>query len=203
MMSNCCATQGFVTNKDLQSTELHQSIQDLYDTNINNQSQCLTQYYHLLLTFATLICSDKCPKEEVITRFENHTSLYCDNIVTGQSFTTMHNDAPEHLHLLPSILSPQMLYPLIDMNRSNSSHRLHYWAFNIALKRKLRLPISDHQHKCKCGHNHDIFGDHAFHCRCTSKKLAHNIIQDTWVIALQPVIATAGYIHHNSKLDIE
>jgi hypothetical protein len=160
MMSTRRATQGFITNKDLQPIKLHSSITDLYNTKTNKYSANLKRYHHLLPTFARLSCSDKCPNNELITRFEQHTSLhsarsrikqYCDRIVTGQLFSTMYNNAPEHLHLLPSILSPQTSYPLIDMNRSNSAHRLPNWAFDIALRRKLQLPIFKHHEKCKCG----------------------------------------------------
>ncbi len=212
MMSEQRATQGFLINKDLQPIKLHSSITDLYNTTVNKNSAHLKRYHHLLPTFAKLSCSEKCPTDELITRFEQRTSLhsargsikqYCDTIVTGQIFSTMYKDAPEHLHLLPSILSPQTSFPLIDMNRSNSAHRLQNWAFDIALRRKLRLPIFKHQEKCKCGNKHDLYGDHTFHCRRTSKKLAHNIIRDIWANTLQPALATAGYIHQNSKLDIE
>jgi hypothetical protein len=89
------------------------------------------------------------------------------------------------------------------MNRSNANHRLQNWSFDIALRRKLRLPILPPSNTCKCGATHDIYGDHTFHCRNISKKAAHNIIRDTWAIALQPALTTAGYIHQNSKVDIE
>jgi hypothetical protein len=89
------------------------------------------------------------------------------------------------------------------MNRSNATHRLPNWSFDIAIRRKLRLPIITPTNKCRCGTTHDIYGDHTFQCRHISKKAAHDIIRDAWASALQPALATAGYIHHNSKIDIE
>jgi hypothetical protein len=73
------------------------------------------------------------------------------------------------------------------------------------MKRKLRLPIFNPNDlpRCKCGITHDPWGDHTFNCTKTNKKFAHNIIRDSWAEALQPALATAGYIRKTTKLDIE
>jgi len=115
----------------------------------------------------------------------------------------MQTSAPEHLHLLPSLLSPQTSYPLVGMNRSNARHRLPDWAFSIALRRKLRLPVYDISNPpiCKYGKQHDCWGDHTFHCKQISKKFTHNIIQDCMATALQPALVTAGYLRPSSKLE--
>ncbi len=76
MMSKRRATQGFLINKDLRPIKLHSSITDLYNIESNNYSAHLKRYHHLLPTFAKLSCSDKCPSNELITRFEQHTSLH-------------------------------------------------------------------------------------------------------------------------------
>ena len=49
----------------------------------------------------------------------------------------IYNTAPEHLHFLPSLLSPQTSYPLISLCRSQPSHRLPPCIFIPACKRKL------------------------------------------------------------------
>lgn len=94
------------------------------------------------------------------------------NIVTNQIYTEATNNNNEHLHLIPSILSPQTSYPLVGMCRSAKQNRLANWITDISIKRKLRLPIHniDNPPTCKCGKVHDIYGDHAFRCRNSSKK---------------------------------
>ena len=56
---------------------------------------------------------------------------------------------------------------------------------------------------CKCGTRHDNFGDHAFCCKKINKKQAHNIIRDSLAHAIQPALATAGYIRPSTKIDVE
>ncbi len=90
----------------------------------------------------------------------------------------MATQAPEHRQLLPSILSPQTSYPLVDMNRSNAQHQLPDWTTLLALRRKLPLPIYNtiNTPMCKCGKQHNCWGDHTVQCKLISKKIAHNII---------------------------
>jgi hypothetical protein len=61
--------------------------------------------------------------------------------------------APEYLNLLPSILSPQTLYTLVDKDRSKAQHQLPDWTTLLALRRKLRLPIynTNNTPMCKWG----------------------------------------------------
>ena len=83
------------------------------------------------------------------------------------------------------------------MSRRIPGHRLPNWAFQTAMWRKLRLPIFDPDDcpRCWCGATHDLFGDHAFFYVSNNKKMASNYIRDGWATALQPILATAGYIH--------
>jgi hypothetical protein len=85
----------------------------------------------------------------------------------------MATQAPEHLNLLPSILSPQTSYPLVDINRSNGQHRLPDWTTLLSLRRKFHLPIynTNNTPTCKCGKQYDCWGDHTFHCKLIRKKL--------------------------------
>jgi hypothetical protein len=52
--------------------------------------------------------------------------------------------------------------------------------FQLALLRKLRLPLSQIRNKCLCGRPIDQYGDHFFSCLRFSKLLLHNRIRDTF-----------------------
>jgi hypothetical protein len=151
-MRNCRQriSQGFQLNKDITQIHLHTSIGDLFDTTSNHDSACLSKYKQLLPHISTICNGPKNQADNSTTFFESSISTksargriksFCGALVTNQIYNTMNADAPEHTHLLPSILSPQTSYPLIGMNRSNPSHRLPNWSFTIAMERKLRLPI--------------------------------------------------------------
>lgn len=131
--------------------------------------------------------------------------IHFGQIITGQIYTEVNTNAPKHYLLLPGILSPQTSYPLVGMNRSNEQNRLPNWKIQIALRRKLRLPIYNPKKVLtyKCGKALDCWADHTFNCKRISKKTAHDIIRDTWAIALQAPLAMAGYIRSNMKLEIE
>ena len=206
--------QGFQINKDITPVNLHTSIANLYDRTSNPSSACLSRYFELLPHISTICNGPRQQQENSTIHFESFISTksardrikkFCGNLDTSQIHATMEIEAPEHTHLLPSILSPQTSYPLIGMNRSNPDHRLPNWTFTIAIKRKLRLPLyhQNNQPSCKCKRDVDLYGDHWFSCIHCNKKMAHNIIRDSWATALQPAIATAGYISHNTKLDKE
>ena len=71
-----------------------------------------------------------------------------------------------HFHLIPSILSPHMSYPLIAMSCSYTKHRFTPLTLLFSIRRKLRLPIHPTRTHCTCGyHEHDIYGNHAFCCK--------------------------------------
>jgi hypothetical protein len=181
MFSKRRATQGFRINNDIQPIRLHPTISDLYSQTNNPSSTSIQRYHNLLLQIGHLCCPPSCPLPDQITSFEHHISLHSarsrlkqhsSSIILGQIYTAIGTSAPEHLHLLPSILSPQTSYPLVGMSRSNSQHRLPNWMTEIAIKRKLRLPIYDNFNPptCKCGHKHNCYGDHTFKCKQNSKK---------------------------------
>ena len=94
---------------------------------------------------------------------------------------------------------------MVAMSRSIPGHRIQNWCFKYALWRKLRLPIYDPQEqpRCWCGETHDAYGDHAFSCVQNNKKMTSNFIRDGWALALQPALATCGYIRQSSKLETE
>jgi hypothetical protein len=115
----------------------------------------------------------------------------------------MNIEAPEHTHLLPSILSAHMSYPLTGMNRINPLHHLPNWIFNIAIRRKLLLPIYDTSNSpiCICSQIHDCWGITPSNVGESVKK-QHTIIRDSLAEGLQPALSTAG-IRPATKLDIE
>ena len=205
---------GFQQNKDITPIILHTSIANLFNIETNHESSCLGRYHQLLPHISSVCNGPKNNPENSTSFFESSISTksardrlksFCGTLVTNQIHSIMETEAPDHVHLLPSILSPQTSYPLIGMNRSNPAHRLPNWTFSIATKRKLRLPIYSPNNKpsCKCKRDIDSFGDHWFSCRNINKTIAHNIVRDSWATALQPALAAAGYINHSSKLDIE
>jgi len=208
------ALHGFRINSDIQPILPHPSISELFSINSNSSSLVLQRYQALLPHIAPLGCPPSCSAAELTTTFENYTSLHSarsrlkkhfGDIITGQIYTNVGTTAPDHFHLLPSILSPQTSYPLVGMCRSNAQHRLPNWATQIAIKRKLRLPIYNHLDTptCKCGQKHDTYGDHTFKCVKISKKAGHNIIRDSFAKALQPALSQAGYIRSSTNLEIE
>ena len=207
------STRGFNINNDIRPVMLHQSITDLYDHTQNKSSKCLQIYNGLLPHIGPLCCPPDVRADEQIPMFESRISLksardrlktFTGTIVSQQIYTDTYNTDKHLLLLLPSILTPQTSYPLIGMCRSNPHHRLPNWMTKLALQRKLRLPVfNDHPPICKCGALHDKYGDHSFKCKRISKKQGHNIIRDCWADALQPALATAGYIQPSTKLYIE
>ena len=215
MSSSRCASRGFTINKDVPQVQTNTSLAKLFDLDYNTTSQILTRYYALLPHIANIASPPSCDPTEKSHFFQSQISShsarsrikhYSGNIILGQIYSTIATEAPEHTHLLPSILSPHMSYPLAGMNRSNPLHRMPNWMFLIAIRRKLRLqifPPSQEAPICICTHTHDRWGDHTFKCRRISKKAAHDIIRDTWADSLQPALATAGYIKTNTRLDIE
>jgi hypothetical protein len=120
-------------------------------------------------------------------------------------YNKVFSNAPDHFHLLPSLLSSQTSYPLIRLCCSNPHNRHLNWQFDIGIKRKLRLPLypTTNQPICACGTVVDIFGDHIFKCKCICKIGVHNAIPDGFADALAPVLSTFGFIPPNSTVDTE
>jgi hypothetical protein len=140
MISKQQSTQGFIINKDLmpncinlyktyaalQKTPSHQASTGIITSSLpllNNAA------HHSALKSKSFLILKKTSLQSARSQLKQH----CNNIITGQVYTTMHNDTSEHLHLLPSILNSQTSYPLFDMNRSNTHHWLQNWSFDIAL----------------------------------------------------------------------
>ena len=69
---------------------------------------------------------------------------------------------------------------------------------------KLCLPIYDPVATLSVGvKKHDCWGDCTISCSENSMQIVHNFILDEWALALQRVIAMAGYILPTAKPDAE
>ena len=215
-MTTVCrrATTGFHFHKSLIPHRLHPSLRDLFTIDTNPSSLFLRRLHCLLPHFATIATAPSTPSASRLTAFLTTTSPHSarDRIkkyCTSYLHQTTHHEfavhAPQHLHLLPSILSPHTSYPIIAMCRSNPSNRLPPWIFEICIKRKLRLPLStDTTPKfCACGARPDIFGDHTFQCKRICKIGAHNNIRNGLPSVLTPALSTSGYILPSSKFAVE
>ena len=146
MSSHRGALTGFQINKDVPNTMVNKSIRNLFNLSTNNNSQYLKQYHLLLPQISSIACPPSWEPSNRLHLFQSHISTHSargqikqvsSSIITGQIYTMMNIEAPDHTHLLPNILSPQMSYPLNGMNQSNPLHQLPNWIFNIAIRRKL------------------------------------------------------------------
>ena len=103
----------------------------------------------------------------------------------------MSTEMPDHIHLLPSILSPTTSYPIAGMSRSQISHRLPPIPFALNMRRKLRIPLLPYECKCQCNKVYDIYGDHPFNCPKNHKGCPHNMITNKLSQALAPLLRTS------------
>eukprot|EP00577_Skeletonema_sp_RCC1716_P032352 CAMPEP_0113406396 /NCGR_PEP_ID=MMETSP0013_2-20120614/19487_1 /TAXON_ID=2843 ORGANISM="Skeletonema costatum, Strain 1716" /NCGR_SAMPLE_ID=MMETSP0013_2 /ASSEMBLY_ACC=CAM_ASM_000158 /LENGTH=453 /DNA_ID=CAMNT_0000292235 /DNA_START=436 /DNA_END=1797 /DNA_ORIENTATION=+ /assembly_acc=CAM_ASM_000158 len=191
---------------------LPSSICSLYNLASNTSSLTLQRFRLALPTIALIAVSHKVPSDQRIDHFLNRTSTNSarHRLRLHTSYTTtslIYNETPTHLrHILPGALSSHTSYPLIQMSRSNTKHRLNNFDFTIMLKRKLVLPLYHPASApvCKCGTTHDIYGHHHFRCTRISKKFVHDYINTQ---ALQPVLQqvlrTAGITDNSSPVQTE
>ena len=208
------AAQGVRLNDDLEPVAFHPSISDLFLLGLNPGSLYLQRFENLLAPIASISCPARCPVEEqtshFLTKVSTHSARsrirkHCSAMLQHTLYDEVAHAQPDQLGHLPSLLDPSTSYPLVSMCRSAPTHRLQNWNVDYAILRKLRLPIYDPSNcpKCWCGKTHDCYGDHAFSCVQNNKKMAHNLLRDSWATALQPAIAAAGLIHPTSKLHTE
>ena len=215
-MSSVCrrATFGFRFHKTLLPHTLHPSLSTLFAIDTNQSSLFLRRLHCLLPSIARIATSPTTPSasrtQALLTSTSPHSARdrirkYCTSYLHNETHHEVSRTAVEHLHLLPSILSPQTSYPLIGMCRSVPSNRLAPWIFDICMKRKLRLPLlpADTPQLCACGTQADKYGDHTFQCKRICKIGAHNNIRNGLPSVLTPALSTAGYILPSSKFSIE
>jgi hypothetical protein len=163
------ATLDVCLHKDLHPHILHPSLCTLFMT-ISKSSSLILQHLHCLLPHIVSIgCSPATLQSTCVQAFLTSVSLYsaCDRIkaycTTYLNNATHHEfctHAPEHLHRLPSILSPHTSHLIIALCCSNPSNRLPPWIFDICISSKLRLPIYNANTKpyCPCGCHLNPYG---------------------------------------------
>ena len=135
----------------------------------------------------------------VLEQAQSHTSPEENQL--SDLYETFSNDMPDHIHLLPSILSPTTSYPIAGMSRSQIPHQLPPIPFALNMRRKLQIPILPYEYKCQCNKTYDIYGDHPFNCSKNHKGRPHNMITNKFSQALAPLrLSTANIISPTSKL---
>ena len=215
-MTTVCrrATTGFYFHRSLAPHTLHPSLRSLFTIETNPSSLFLQRLHCLLPHFARIATAPTTPSHSRLSSFLTSTSpksardrikKYCTTFLHNATHHEFARSATEHLHLLPSILSPQTSYPLIAMCRSNPSNRLAPWIFDIAMKRKLRLPLFDTGTTkfCACGVRPDRYGDHTFQCKRICKIGVHNNIRDCLPSVLTPALSASGYILPTTQFAVE
>ena len=193
---------------------IHQTIGTLFDISTNTTSKILQRFHCLLLHIVEVACAPSIPPPDRISHFlmlvspknaRSRLKLHLNDYLSHSLYNKVFSNAPDHFHLLPSLLSSQTSYPLIGLCQSNPHNRLLNWQFDTSIKQKLCLPLhpTTNQPICACGAIVDIFGDHIFKCTRICKIGIHNAICDSFAHALAPVLSTAGFVHPNSMVDTE
>jgi hypothetical protein len=151
-MASACrnALRGFRIHKDLPNFLIHPTIGALFDISTNTTSNILQCFYCLLPHIAEVACAPSIPPSDSINHFlilvspksvQSKLKLHLNNYLSHSLYSEVFSNAPDHFHLLPSLLFSQTSYPLIGLCRSNPHNRLLNWQFDISIKHKLRLPL--------------------------------------------------------------
>ncbi len=184
------AILGFRLHKDLHPHILHPFLSTLITITSNLSSLILQRLHCLLPHIASIGCSPATPQSRCVQAFLtsnspnnacNRIKTYCTTYLNNATHHKFCTRAPEHLHLLPSIISPHTSHLLIALCCSSPSNQLAPWIFDICIKHKLHLPIYNANTKpyCPCSCHLDSYGDHVFQCKRTCKIGAHNSITDS------------------------
>jgi hypothetical protein len=121
------ATSGIFLNKHLNNVHCHSTMSALYSTTTNPHSLILKRLHHILPHIPTSSCSPTTPQTDLTQYFlttlsphsaSNQLKKHSTNIVTAKLSNHVFEHKNEHFHLLPSILSPHISYPLIAMSHS-------------------------------------------------------------------------------------
>ncbi len=156
MASTCQnALQGFRNHKDLSNFFMHLTLSTLFDVFINTTSNILKRFQCLLPHIADIACAPSTPLSDRINHFlmlvspkntRSRLKLHINDYLSHSLYDEVFSNAPDHFHLLPSLLSSQTSYPLIGLCCSNPHNCLLNWQINTSIKHKLHLPsIPDYQ----------------------------------------------------------
>jgi hypothetical protein len=108
-----------------------------------------------------------------------------ENLIINKSFD-FDNTNPEHHLPLQATLNNLTSTALTNLPLQVAANRMTSSAYTLALRRKLRLPITNIR-KCKCGQPMDKYGDHLFKCIRHAKTSMHNRIRDSLFLVLRNI----------------
>ena len=215
MMSACRnALHCFRIHKDLPNFPIHQTIGALFNISTNTTSKILHCFHCLLPHIAEVTCAPSIPPPDGINHFiklvspksaRSRLKLHLNGYLSHSLYNDVFSDAPDHFHLLPSLLSSQTSYPLIGLCQSNQHNRTSSTGNLTQLSNGnynslyTRLPTNQFVLLAPL-----FFGNHILKC-CTSicKIGVHNAIRDGFAHALAPVLSTVGFFPPNSTVDTE
>ena len=159
-------TQGYMYTKDLQPLTVHPAMSDLFAPAMNPASLILGRFFmQMQSTISAVAVAPAYPIMDRSAHFSEKVSVHsargwikqaCSCISLEKLCQEIATNHPHHLHLLPSILTPEISYPLVSMCWSVPGHGLANWDFSFALLRKLRLSVYDPNDLplCWCGATH-------------------------------------------------
>jgi len=115
---------GFQIHKDLPNFPIHQTIGALFDISTNTNSKILQRIHCLLPHIVEVTCTPSIPPPDCINHFLTFVSpkstrsrlkLHLNDYLSHSLYNNVFSNAPNQFHLLPSLLSSQISYPLIGL----------------------------------------------------------------------------------------
>ena len=204
-------TQGYMYTKDLQPLTVHPAMSDLFAPAMNPASLILGRFFmQMQSTISAVAVAPAYPIMDRSAHFSEKVSVHsargrikqaCSRIPLDKVCQEIATNHSHHLHLLPSILTPEMPYPLVSMCLGVSLATA--WPFALLCKLRLQVYDPNNLPLCWCLATHDCWADHAFPCKKNNKKMVHNFCIKGMPKGLQPTEAMAGYIRPTAKLEPE
>jgi hypothetical protein len=131
------------------------------------------------------------PNHALSTIFTQHVDPFlilkkANNELTKNKILTT-TFSQDIITILPTLTNPLTSQALVTIPLSLASNRIPASTYFIAMRRKLRIPITE-QSTCRCGSKMDQHCDHAFKCTHCSKTLFHNRTRDTLAYVLSHIV---------------